>query len=916
MIHKNIKNEQINTASWQLNTLECTAALIKTTQQNICIISIYRHATSTLPIANDIRTIQTICNQNNWCLIIGGDFNAKHPLWNSPSICTNGRALANWFQNNSAQQNLKIIAPNSYTYWKGTTTSFLDFYITTSTLWSTTPEAITSDFDSDHRALTITFALTHRLLDEPPHKFPNYKAADWDSFKTQLNNLIADINIPATYNLSTAEIDTLLGSICNAITTTMDRTIPFMSYNRSNTIALPQNILLIIRHKKMLRRSAAARSNTPHGALTRTQIRLLSKMINELINSLRAKSWTQTLNNVNVNNDTFKTIRTLCGKRHSDHIKAIKHNNTLHSQNDKIVHALGKHFEQTHKINANIGDPAFTDMVTNNINSFIMAPNATHRFNIQQPAHTVSRMQNWHLVSRKSLTAIIKSRANKRSCGPDNIPNIVIRKLSSQCIDKMVILFNNIYISAYIPAMWKHAHVIPVPKHGKPPDEPGSYRPIALTCAMSKLFEVAVKDIILRHCEDHDTLPADQFGFRSSRSTMQPLTIFKTKICEQLNIHTPTIACALDIQCAFDAVWSEGLIYKMKSTLQFPEHICRLIWHWITSRTFSVKSNKTMSEQFPVAAGVPQGGVLSALLYIIYTADLPTPPQHTHAINRLQYADDILLYVSAKHIINAQNRLNTYLDVIHQHFTKWKIRINPNKCEATVIVGRLKHCGSFIIKNHKQIALTINNTPIPLVNELKYLGVTFTSKNTHIAHINNIIRKLQMAFANLSPLLSKQNGLSSKIKLMCYKQLLRPIICYGFTAWSDISSFQMERLRKKERAYLRACANINRRSEPDAPSRYINNSRLYQLASIKRIDCVLVENALAFYHRPYIENPLMQQCKNFDLEYMNTTHLYNLPYHLYHLYNQNTLYTNSSLLHYHKRCITTHTNSLVYNVHQ
>ena len=56
-----------------------------------------------------------------------------------------------------------------------------------------------------------------------------------------------------------------------------------------------------------------------------------------------------------------------------------------------------------------------------------------------------------------------------------------------------------------------------------------------------------------------------QYGFRSSRSTADLLTVVSDRVARAFNRSETTRAVALDISKAFDGVWHAGLLHKIKS---------------------------------------------------------------------------------------------------------------------------------------------------------------------------------------------------------------------------------------------------------------------------------------------------------------------------------------------------------------
>ena len=157
---------------------------------------------------------------------------------------------------------------------------------------------------------------------------------------------------------------------------------------------------------------------------------------------------------------------------------------------------------------------------------------------------------------------------------------------------------------------------------------------------VSQVFEKLVNNRIVDHIEKCGLFSDFQYGFRSSRSPEDLLTVVSDRIARAFNRSGATRAVALDISKAFDRVWHAGLLHKLKSC-GISGQIFGLISSFLSNnrRLWVVLDGKS-SQQYPVNAGVPQGYILGPTIFLLYINDLPDDVICNIAI----YADDTTLY--------------------------------------------------------------------------------------------------------------------------------------------------------------------------------------------------------------------------------------------------------------------------------
>ena len=154
-----------------------------------------------------------------------------------------------------------------------------------------------------------------------------------------------------------------------------------------------------------------------------------------------------------------------------------------------------------------------------------------------------------------------------KTTGYDLITGQILKQLPRKTTPLLTLLFNRLLTLSYFLVLWKYAEIIMIPKPGKPPHEPNSYRPISLLPITGKLFE---RLFLKRISKEHDLstlLPSHQFGFRERHSTIHQVHRIVNEIVTSLEEKKYCNTVFLDISQAFDLIWHPGLLYKLKHKL-------------------------------------------------------------------------------------------------------------------------------------------------------------------------------------------------------------------------------------------------------------------------------------------------------------------------------------------------------------
>ena len=238
----------------------------------------------------------------------------------------------------------------------------------------------------------------------------------------------------------------------------------------------------------------------------------------------------------------------------------------------------------------------------------------------------------------------------------------------------------------YIPTAWKLATFCMLLKPDKLPSLTTSYRPISLMSSIMKLFEQVIERRLCSYLEDIGFINKYQSGFRQNKSTDDHLFWLSQSVMESFNREGYVVAAFLDVEEAFDNVWHNGLRYKI-FMLDLPTKMTRWLSDFLVGRVIQVNMNGFRFDKISPIAGVPQGSVLSPLLFLIYVNDLTKP--HHRQNSKSQFADDTALWAASKNVQSATKLLCKDLRKPGKWCAKWRIKLNPEKTKVIIFPGSL-----------------------------------------------------------------------------------------------------------------------------------------------------------------------------------------------------------------------------------
>ena len=256
-------------------------------------------------------------------------------------------------------------------------------------------------------------------------------------------------------------------------------------------------------------------------------------------------------------------------------------------------------------------------------------------------------------------------------------------------------------------------------------------------------------------------------------------------LLEAMDKKNLTALTLLELSKAFNSLNHNKLLAKL-SSVRASLHVVNWFKSYLMGRSQSVWINSILSDPLPITHGVPQGAILSPLLFCIYLNDLPCMPQ---VCGLESYVDDskVFLSFSLPDVDTVTANLEQDLLCIAAWCCENQLLMNPDKTKFMLIATR-------------QLRKRFSSSPVVSfldkslepVASAKDLGVTLDS-HTYDCHVSNVVSFCMAKLCQIKRVKTSFDGktLEQLVSLLVFSKMLYCSIVWSNTSTTNIKKLQL-----------------------------------------------------------------------------------------------------------------------------
>lgn len=719
--------------------------------EGICVFSVYAPPSATQDEFEDLLHNLADEARGRRPHIIAGDFNAWATDWGSRVTNRRGEALLDF------ATSLEVTLLNTGaipTFNRNGNSSIVDVTFASESLACRVTSWHVSDHytHSDHQAIIFDIAAEgehiRRRLPDPPKW--NAKSFDIESFKVMMSD---DVQLVGSAEHMASQLMSFIANACDAAMTRGSR-----RRHRDPVYWWNEEIAELRRLCNHSRRQAQrARHREDHDAL-RWRHQEARRAMKKAIRESKRRCWTELCDMVD---------RDPWGRPYQAVMATIRTRSA-----------------------APPSCPVFLERIVDTL--FPNQPDIAYTED-----HPSDHLQDAPMITEDEILKACSRIGDTKAPGPDGIPNVALKAAIRSRPDLFQRTYNKCMTEEIFPIRWKRQKLILLPKGGKPPDDPSSFRPICLLDTAGKVLERIISNRLEEYTEGAQGLSPNQYGFRKARSTVEAIdTVVNAARKATAGKRWKRGAkkyCAivtLDVKNAFNSANWDRILEALRK-MKVPQYIRRIIMSYFNDRIL-IYTTDAGPKTRKITGGVPQGSVLGPLLWnIMYNGILRLSlPRGTRMVG---FADDVALLVIAKLLEEIIQMANEAIRMVRQWLAANGLQLADHKTEVVLVTSR---------KATETITISVGGCDIPSQPSLRYLGVQLDARLRFDEHLQSVSSKAGTICNALARIMPNIGGPShDRRKLL--SSVVTSVMMYAAPIWWEATAVS---------SYMRQMTSVYRRS--------------------------------------------------------------------------------------------------------
>ena len=223
----------------------------------------------------------------------------------------------------------------------------------------------------------------------------------------------------------------------------------------------------------------------------------------------------------------------------------------------------------------------------------------------------------------------------------------------------------------------------------------------------------------------------------------------------------------------------DGLLYKLQN-IGITGNLLSIIQAFLSNRLSFLKIGNYHSNNFPIHIGLPQGSVLSPILFILFINDFID----AYPI-RLKFADDTALILKTDDFLQLANRTQAAADDEKRWCDKWRMAVNGSKTEMVL----------FNYNINDPFELALNSDICEVKTCTKSLEIIIDNETNFREHAELSVVKAELNSAAITSKCTNRWCLSLTTQVSLYRIIILTQALFAAPLWYHKNTHQLRRLQ-------------------------------------------------------------------------------------------------------------------------